>query len=113
MRPEIKSLEYHAEVFAYLVDVGRRRCDIDVVDINVSASCFFKRVDAAKHGRFSGAGRSEDYDLFAGHNVQIDSAKHLVVAEVLMQIADTNDRLLFAHRLSSPLPKCSSIFLTR
>lgn len=57
MRPEIKTLENHSEVLSDFVDIGLRRSDINVIDVNLAAGGFFQRIDAAKHRGLAGARR--------------------------------------------------------
>ena len=58
VRPEIKALEHHSEMFTNFIDIGLRRSDVNIIYINLAAGGFFQCIDAAKHCGLAGAGRS-------------------------------------------------------
>ena len=53
-----------------------------------------EQVDAAKHRGLAGAGRTQDHDDLARPDVQVDVTQDHVVVERLVQVLDTDDRVL-------------------
>ena len=64
----------------------------------------FQMVDAAQEGRFSRAGRAEDHDDLARHDIEIDALQHFQLVEGLMDVACPNERLRGLRRRSMALP---------
>ena len=57
------------------VDIGLRRSDINVIDVNLAAGGFFQRIDAAKHRGLAGARLAHDGDKFALLNPEGDAVQ--------------------------------------
>ena len=104
VRPQVKALKHHAEMFAQLVDVGAAARDFDAVDRDRALVGVFQCVDAAQHRGFARTRRAQNHHFFAAVHIKVDALENLQIAEMLVQPADADHDVFVAH-LSSPLPR--------
>jgi hypothetical protein len=88
VRKQVELLKHHADLAAHLVDLLEILGQLHAIDDDAAALPVLDAVDAAKQRRFAAARRSANDDALAAHDLEIDIAQHVELAEPLVQTAD-------------------------
>jgi len=73
--------------------------DQRAVDVNVARGRLLQIIDAAEQGGLAGAARADDRDLLRPRHLEVDAAQHLGLAETLVQVDDSQQRVHAAATL--------------
>ena len=83
-------LEYHADVFANLIDIYVTVGQVVTIDNDLAAGDFLQLVHAAKEGGFAASGRSDDNDYFSFMHIVGDILQHLKLSKAFLQMRYVN-----------------------
>ena len=114
MREQVERLKDHAHAAAHLLglffgDVPTVFDERQTVDEDAAVADRFESDEAAEQGTFAGAGGTDNGDDLTGCNIEVDSSKHLVVAEGLFDADRVNgidagiDAVFYFFHIRSPL----------
>ena len=84
VREQVEMLEYHTDVLTHFVDVGVLVCDIVAIHDDLALGCDLQLVQAAKKGRFTASGRSEQYDYFSFMDIHADIFQYFQFAKAFL-----------------------------
>ena len=84
MRKQVELLEHHADLAPHLVDLLEVVGQFHAVDDDAAALLLLQPVDAADQRRLAAARRPADDDALAAHDLEVDVAQHVELAEPLV-----------------------------
>ena len=88
---EVELLEHHAHARAVLRQVQLFPGNVLALKDDLAAGWLFEQVHAAEHCAFAGAGRADDADDVALIDRKADVAQHLMRAERLFQMLESEN----------------------
>ena len=81
MRIEVELLEHHAEAPPHQIDIDGAVHQVHAIEHDGTVGWLFQPVETSKHRAFTGSGRTDDEDEFAGIQGEINAFQGIEIAK--------------------------------